>query len=93
MIFTPGQVRVRTEIGGEETVYDTAGMVVQKQRADLFRHWVFGFGSGDLIVKPVGVTHPIEFPNVMFVGSMVTKIETMIKEKVIVGSPEARSTS
>jgi len=93
MIFTPGQVRIRTEIGGEETVYDTAGMVVQKQRADLFRHWVFGFGSGDLIIKPVGVTDPIEFPNVMLVGPLVTKIETMIKEKVIVGSPEARSTS
>ena len=84
MIFTPGQVRVRVEIGGEETVYDTTGMVVMKQRQDLFRHWVLGFGSGDLIIKPVGVQHPIEFPNVMFVGSKVAKIENMIKEKVIV---------
>ena len=35
MVFTPGQLRVRLEIGGEETVYDTAGMVVMKQH-DLF---------------------------------------------------------
>jgi hypothetical protein len=86
LIFTPGQVRVRTEIGGEETVYDAAGMVVQKQRSDMFRHWILGFGSGDLIIKPVGVTHPIEFPNVLFVGSKVTKIEKMVKEKVIIGA-------
>jgi hypothetical protein len=90
MIFTPGQVRVRTEIGGEETSYDVTGMVVQKQRADLFRHWILGFGSGDLIIKPVGVAHPIDFPNVLFVGSKVAKIETMVKEKVIVRNPEPK---
>ncbi|MCS7045670.1 MAG: hypothetical protein NZO58_04875, partial [Gemmataceae bacterium] len=33
MIFTPGQVRVCLEIGGGETVYDTAGMVFHKQRS------------------------------------------------------------
>jgi len=84
MVFTPGQVRVRTEIGGEETVYDTTGMAVMKQRNDLFRHWILGFGSGDLVIKPVGLPNPIEFPNVMFVGSKVVSIETMVKEKVIV---------
>ena len=47
MIFTPGQVRVRQEIGGEETVYDTTGITFQKQRSDLFRHWILGLGSGD----------------------------------------------
>jgi hypothetical protein len=90
MIFTPGQVRVRTEIGGEETVYDVTGLVVQKQRADMFRRWVLGFGSGDLTIKPVGLAHPIEFPNVLFVGAKVAKIETMVKEKVIVGAPQQK---
>ena len=91
MIFTPGQVRVRTEIGGEETSYDVTGMVVQKQRSDLFRHWILGFGSGDLIIKPVGVAHPIDFPNVLFVGSKVAKIENMVKEKVIVRNPDQKT--
>jgi hypothetical protein len=84
MVFAPGQVRVRVEIGGEETVFDTAGMVVQKQRSDMFRHWILGFGSGDLVIKPVGVAHPIVFDNVMGITSKLTKIERMIKEKVIV---------
>jgi hypothetical protein len=87
MIFTPGQVRVRTEIGGEETVYDTTGMAIQKQRADTFRHWVFGFGSGDMVIKPTGVLNPIEFPNVMRVGTVVAKVERMMKEKVVVSAP------
>jgi len=83
MVFTPARCAFRVEIGGEETVYDTSGMVVAKQRSDMFRHWILGFGSGDLIIKPAGVAHPIEFSNVMNVSSMVAKIETMIKEKVI----------
>ena len=28
MIFTPGQLKVRLEIGGGETAYDTQGMTV-----------------------------------------------------------------
>jgi hypothetical protein len=83
MIFTPGQVRMRLEIGGGETVYDTTGMVVQKYRSDLFRHWILGFGSGDLVVRPSGVAHPIEMPNVLNVGRKVSLIEDMVKEKVV----------
>ena len=90
MVFTPGQVRVRVEIGGEETVFDTSGMVVQKQRSDLFRHWILGFGSGDLIIKPVGVAHPIVFDNVMGITSKLVKVETMIKEKVILKDRDAK---
>ena len=84
VVFSAGQVRMRLEIGGGETVYDTTGMVIQKQRGDLFRHWILGFGSGDLIIKPVGVTHPIELPNVLQVGHRVRQIEKLVKEKVVV---------
>jgi len=58
MVFTPGQLRVRQEIGGGEAAYDTAGMVIQKQRNDLFRHWILGLGSGDLVVNTSGATAP-----------------------------------
>ncbi len=51
MTFTPGQFRVCTEIGGGEKVYSTAGLAMEKQRSDLFRHWILGLGSGDLVVK------------------------------------------
>jgi hypothetical protein len=85
MVFTPGQMRVRQEIGDAETAFDTAGMTIQKQRSDLFRHWILGLGSGDLIVKAAGA-HPQEFqmPNVLFIGRKVTEIEEMLRQKQVV---------
>ncbi len=87
MIFSVGQVRMRLEIGGGETVYDTTGMVVQKYRSDLFRHWILGFGSGDLVVRPSGAANPLEMPNVLRVGRKVRLIEDLIKEKVVLAQP------
>jgi hypothetical protein len=85
MVFTPGQLRVRQEIGGGEAAYDTAGMVIQKQRNDLFRHWILGLGSGDLVVNTSGATaHHFDLPNVLFVGYKVRQIENMLREKPIV---------
>jgi hypothetical protein len=54
MVFAPGQLLVHQEIGSGEVAYDTVGMVVAKRRSDLFRHWLLGFGSGDLYVKTAG---------------------------------------
>jgi hypothetical protein len=85
MVFTPGQLRVRQEIGGGEAAYDTAGMVIQKQRNDLFRHWILGLGSGDLIVNTSGATaHHFDLPNVLFVGYKVRLIENMLRERPVV---------
>lgn len=85
MVFSPGQLRVRQEIGGGEVAYDTAGMVVQKQRNDLFRHWVLGLGSGDLVVNTSGAhSHHFDLPNVLFIGNKVKLIEEMLREKPVV---------
>jgi len=84
MVFCPGQCRLRTQIGGGEIMYDTTGMVFQKQRSDLFRHWILGFGSGDLIIRPGGGKEHFDLPNVMHVGRKVKAIENLIKEKEIV---------
>src|ERR1019366_774000 len=89
MVFTPGQMRVRQEVGDAETAYDTSGMTVQKQRSDLFRHWVLGLGSGDLIVKTSGATsQEFHFPNVLFIGRKVKDIEDMLREKQVVTGPK-----
>jgi hypothetical protein len=88
MIFTPGQVRVRVEIGGGEMVYDAGGMTVTKQRNDVFRHWGLGFGSGDLLIFPLNAGHAIEMPNVLRVGRVVAEIEQLVKEKVVVASQD-----
>jgi hypothetical protein len=85
MIFTPGQLKVRLEIGGGEKAYDTMGMTIEKQRSDLFRHWVLGLGSGDLIVN-TGGSHLQHFdlPNVLFIGRKVKEIEDMLRERAVV---------
>jgi hypothetical protein len=87
MIFTSGQMRVRIEIGDAETAFDTTGMTIQKQRSDLFRHWILGLGSGDLIVR-TGGSNPQEFHmnNVLFVGRKVQEIEEMLRERQVVTS-------
>jgi hypothetical protein len=85
MIFTPGQLKVRTEIGGGEKVYDAMGMSLEKQRSDLFRHWILGLGSGDLVVKTAGAqAHHFDLPNVLFIGRKVQMIEDMLKKRAVV---------
>jgi hypothetical protein len=85
MVFTPGQCRVRLEIGEGETAYDTTGMTIQKQRSDLFRHVILGFGSGDLIVKTSGAqAHTFDLPNVLSLGRRVTEIEDMLRSRAVV---------
>jgi hypothetical protein len=85
MVFTPGQLKVRTEIGGGEKAFDTMGMTVEKQRSDLFRHWILGLGSGDLVVNTTGAgVHHFDLPNVLFIGKKVQQIEAMQREKAVV---------
>jgi hypothetical protein len=83
--FTPGQFKVRTEIGGGEQVYDTMGLTLERQRSDLFRHWIIGLGSGDLIVKTSGAqAHHFDLPNVLFINRKVAQIEEIIKSRRVV---------
>ena len=80
---TPGQVRVCQAIGTGEDVYDTAGLTFAKRQDDLFRHWIVGLGSGDLIIHRPN-TKDIDMPNVLFIGSKVKEMEQLIREKQVV---------
>jgi hypothetical protein len=85
MVFMPGQLRVRQEIGDGEVSCDTMGMAVTKRRSDLFRHWLLGFGSGDLVVKTAGAhAQQIEMHNVLFVGSKLKLIQDMLQMREVV---------
>ena len=85
MVFSPGQLRVRLEIGSGETAYDASGMMVEKRRDDMFRHWVLGLGSGDLIVKTSGANaQQFDMPNVLFIGRKVRMIQHMLQEREVV---------
>jgi hypothetical protein len=85
MVFTPGQMKVCLEIGGGETAYDTVGLVILKERSDLFRHWVLGLGSGDLIVRTSGsTTHEFHLNNVLFITRKLQQIEEMQRDRPMV---------
>jgi hypothetical protein len=85
MVFAPGQLLVHQEIGSGEVAYDTVGMVVAKRRSDLFRHWLLGFGSGDLLVKTAGAhAQQFEMHNVLFVGSKLQLVQDMLQTREVV---------
>jgi len=45
-------------------------MTIQKQRSDLFRHWILGLGSGDTDTcgRPARKRTIFDLPNVLFLG-------------------------
>ena len=76
---TPGQLTHDTVIGGAQKSYDTRGMVFEKHRQDLFRHWVLGLGSGDIQISTTGARREtVSIPNVLFVDAKVGEIQKMI---------------
>jgi hypothetical protein len=83
MIFTPGQLVVHKEIGDQVEVFDTTQVEAEKRRTDLFRHWILGFGAGDLIIKVPSQSLQIELPNVLFVNRRVTEIANLMKTKPV----------
>lgn len=84
VIVSSGQVRACMAVGAGETVYDTTGINFEKKQDDLFRHWIVGLGSGDLIIKWAATKQEIDLPNVLFVGSKIREIEKLIKEREVV---------
>jgi hypothetical protein len=85
MVFAPGQLRVHQDIGAGEVAFDTLGMVVEKRRNDPFRHWLLGFGSGDLIVRTAGANaQQFQMPNILFVGAKVQLIQQMLQQREVV---------
>ncbi|CAN5283557.1 hypothetical protein BH11PLA2_BH11PLA2_51910 [soil metagenome] len=82
----PGQVTHEVVFGAGSKTYDTTGLVLQKHREDLFRHWLLGVGSGDLEIRTSGASaEQIDVHNVLFIGS---KIETM--QRLLAEDPMAQ---
>jgi len=80
VIFTPGQLRVCEHIGASVQTYNTLGVSLEKQRDDLFRHYILGFGSGDLVLHvPSADKQAIRLPNVLFIGWRLKAIENMLR--------------
>ncbi len=87
MTVTPGQIRVCEHIGASIRNYDTMGLSFEKQRDDLFRHWLLGFFSGDLIVRTAGAEREtIRLPNVLWISWRLEEVQDLLREKATVMS-------
>jgi hypothetical protein len=84
MIFDEGQIRYVREVGESEIVMASEGAVVEKKRDDVFRHWLFGFGSGDLQIR-TGGSHgqAIGLANVLNIGAKLQVINDMLQHKAV----------
>ena len=61
------------------------GIVVERHRDDLFRHWLLGFGSGDLTVRTGGPSpQQLPWPNVLGIRGKLKLIHTMLQEREVV---------
>jgi hypothetical protein len=91
VIFDQGQIRFLREIGDGETVMDANGSVVEKKRDDVFRHWVFGLGTGDLRVRTGGANgQTFEIENVIGISRKLRMVHRMLQERqvsAVVASP------
>ncbi len=82
---TPGQIQVCEHVGAAIRTYDTMGISFEKQRDDIFRHWLLGFFSGDLIVKTAGAEREtIRLPNVLWIGWRLEELQKLLAEKSVV---------
>jgi len=90
LVISRGQARVRQSIGDGEIAVDASGLLLEKKRDDLFRHWMLGLGSGDLHVK-TGAPSNLNFdlPNVLLVGTKLSRIQNLLREKEIASEPTA----
>lgn len=85
--FGRGQFTIRYAFGAGATSYEVQGLSLEKKRDDLFRHWLLGMGSGDLVIRTGGVnSRTFELPNVLFVGSKVATAQRLLQERQVVNA-------
>jgi len=84
VVFDQGQIRYVLEVGDSEVVVQSEGALVEKKRNDVFRHWLLGLGTGDLVIR-TGGSHgqTIELENVLNINAKLGYIDKMLKEKAI----------
>lgn len=85
--FRPGQFTIHRAFGAGANSYEVLGLNLEKKRDDLFRHWLLGMGSGDLVIRTSGANpQTYELPNVLFVGSKVERAQRLLRERKVVKS-------
>jgi hypothetical protein len=84
IVVTRGQVRIRESIGDGEMAVDSSGLLLDKKRNDIFRHWLLGMGAGDLHIKTGGPANiDFQLPNVLLIGLKLNRIQDLLREKEV----------
>ncbi|MBY0513865.1 MAG: hypothetical protein K2P78_08130 [Gemmataceae bacterium] len=84
IIFDQGQIRYVHEVGDAEVTHQSEGAIVEKKRNDVFRHWLLGFGTGDLVIRLGGANgQAVELENVIGINRKLALIQRLVKEKAI----------
>ena len=84
MVFDENQIRYVLDVGDSAMVVPADGAVVEKKRDDVFRHWLFGFGTGDFVIRTGGPSGPaIEMENVTNVNRKLRIINDKLRHKPI----------
>jgi hypothetical protein len=83
--FTPGQFTIHYAFGAGAKSYEVHGMTLEKRQDDLFRHWVLGIGSGDLVIRTGGANaQTYELRNVLLVNGKLALAQRMIQERQVI---------
>jgi hypothetical protein len=83
--FSRGQFTIHYAFGAGATSHEVQGLNLEKKRDDLFRHWLLGMGSGDLVVRTSGANaQTYQLPNVLFVGAKLATAQRMLRERQVV---------
>src|SRR5262249_48669936 len=85
--FGRGQFTIHHTFGAAATTYEVYGLSLEKKRDDLFRHWLLGMGSGDLVIRTAGASARIvQLPNVLIVGSKLLTAQRLLQERQVVNA-------
>jgi len=69
-------VTIVHEIGEGARAFDTVGVMMEKKLDNFFKHYLLGFGSGDLVIRTSGGSSDVLFlPNVLRVDYVLKELE------------------
>ena len=77
-----GQIRYVLDIGDSAMIVPAEGASVEKKRNDVFRHWMLGFGTGDIVVR-AGNGVRLDLANVTNANAKIAIVNDMLRHRPI----------
>jgi len=78
---TPGHIAICEHIGASIRDINGDRVEIEKKRDDMFRHWLLGFFSGDLVLRLTDTKEEIRLPNVLWIGWRIDRVQQLIRMK------------